>query len=461
MPAAAGKTTALREVRGLAVIAVPLAGAYLAEVVMVVITKVVAGKLGHLELAAVGLAGDLVFEIMVVLAGLLSVVGVMAAEAEGAGDRRASAHAARQGFLVATALGVPGTIAIWYLGGVLPLLGQDAEVVALASLTLKALAPALLPVLWFTVLRNFVAAVGHTRSILAITLLAVGLDAVLSYGLVLGRFGLPAWGVVGAGLALTLTNWFMFAALLAVVVFTRRFASYRLWQGLFRADGPTIVAMFRLGFPVAVIVLLESGLFSAVQLLMGLFGALALAANQIVMSWTACAFVIVLGLAEATMVRVARARGGGQGALARQAGLIGILLSVGIMLLLAIVPLTMPDALSALFLDPGDPAAKEVTQLAAALLLIAAFFGVFDGLQAVATRALRGLRDTVVPVWFAAFGYWGIGIGGGVVLAFPLGLGEQGLWWGLAGGLMATGVALTWRFLALTSPRRRPSAASP
>jgi MATE family multidrug resistance protein len=434
MPAAAGKTTALREVRGLAVIAVPLAGAYLAEVAMVIITKVVAGKLGHLELAAVGLAGDLVFELMVVLAGLLSVVGVMAAEAEGAGDRQASAHAARQGFLVATALGVPGTIVIWYLGGVLPLLGQDAEVVALASLTLKALAPTLL--------------------ILAITVLAVGLDAVLSYGLVLGRFGLPAWGVVGAGLALTLTNWFMFGALLAVVVFTRRFASYRLWEGLFRADGPAIAAIFRLGFPVAVIVLLESGLFSAVQLLMGLFGALALAANQIVMSWTACAFVIVLGLSEATMVRVARARGSRQGALARQAGLIGILLSVGIMLILAIVPITMPNALSALFLDPGDPATEEVTQLAAALLLIAAFFGVFDGLQAVATRALRGLRDTVVPVWFAAFGYWGIGIGGGVVLAFPLGLGEQGLWWGLAGGLMVTGVALTWRFLALTSPRR-------
>jgi len=135
------------------------------------------------------------------------------------------------------------------------------------------------------------------------------------------------------------------------------------------------------------------------------------------MSWTACAFVIVLGLSEATMVRVARARGSRQGALARQAGLIGILVSVGIMLILAIVPITMPFALSAIFLDPGDPATEEVTQLAAALLLIAAFFGVFDGLQAVATRALRGLRDTVVPVWFAAFGYWadelrGLGTGG-------------------------------------------------
>jgi MATE family multidrug resistance protein len=460
MPAA-DKTTALREVRALAVIALPLAGAYLAEVAMVIITKIIAGKLGHLELAAVGLAGDLVFEVMMVLAGLLSVVGVLAAEAEGAGDPQATALAARQGILVATALGLPGTLAIWYMGGLLPLLGQDAEVVALASLALKALAPALLPVLWFTVLRNFVAAVGHTRSVLVITLLAVGLDALLSYGLVLGRFGLPAWGVVGAGLALSLTNWFMFTALLAVVLVSRRFASYRLWRGLFRADRPTIIAILRLGFPVALIVLLESGLFSAVQLLMGLFGALALAANQIVISWAACAFVIVLGLSEATMVRVARASGGRRGDLARQAGLIGIALSVGIMLALALVPLTLPDALSALFLDPGDLAAAEVTHLATALLLIAAVFGVFDGLQAVATRALRGLRDTVVPIWFAAFGYWGVGIGGGAVLAFPLGMGEEGLWWGLAGGLMVTGVALTWRFVLRTSPRRERRAAFP
>lgn len=452
MPAA-DKTTALREVRALAVIALPLAGAYLAEVAMVVITKIVAGKLGHLELAAVGLAGDLVFEVMVVLAGLLSVIGVLAAEAEGADDPQATANAARQGILVATVLGLPGTIAIWHLGGLLPLLGQDAEVVALASVTLKALAPALLPLLWFTVLRNFVAAVGHTRSVLVITLLAVGIDALLSYGLVLGRFGLPAWGVVGAGLALSLTNWFMFVALLAVTFLSRRFTPYRLWRDHLRVDRDVIISILRLGFPVALIVLLESGLFAVVQLLMGLFGALALAANQIVISWAATAFVIVLGLSEATMVRVARASGARQGDRVRQAGLIGIGLSIAIMLALAIVPLTIPGALSALFLDPGDPAAGEVFQLATTLLLIAAIFGVFDGLQAVATRALRGLRDTVIPVWFAAIGYWGIGIGGGAVLAFPLGFGEEGLWWGLAGGLMATGIALTWRFLALTSPR--------
>lgn len=460
MPAA-DRTTALREVRALTVIAVPLAGAYLAEVAMVVITKIIAGKLGHLELAAVGLAGDLVFELMVVLAGLLSVVGVLAAEAEGADDPRATAKAARQGMLVATTLGLPGTVAIWYLGGLLPLLGQDPEVVALASLTLRALAPALLPILWFTVLRNFVAAVGHTRGVLVITVLAVGLDALLSYGLVLGRFGLPAWGVVGAGLALSLTNWFMFAALLGVTLFSRRFAPYQLWRGLLRADRQTIITILRLGFPVALIVLLESGLFSAVQLLMGVFGALALAANQVVISWASCAFVIVLGLSEATMVRVARASGARHGDLARQAGLIGIGLSIAIMLALAVVPVTLPDVLSALFLDPGDPDGRQAIGLASALLLIAAVFGVFDGLQAVATRALRGLRDTVIPVWFAAVGYWGVGIGGGAVLAFPLGFGEEGLWWGLAGGLMATGIALTARFLVLTSSLTGRRAAFP
>ncbi len=102
------------------------------------------------------------------------------------------------------------------------------------------------------------------------------------------------------------------------------------------------------------------------------------------------------------------------------------------------------------FLDPGDAANTEVVAYAVVLAGIAAVFQVFDGLQAIATRALRGMKDTLVPMWIASIGYWVLGAAGGWVLCFPLGYGARGLWWGLALGLIVTAVALVWRLMART-----------
>ena len=117
-----------------------------------------------------------------------------------------------------------------------------------------------------------------------------------------------------------------------------------------------------------------------------------------------------------------------------------------------IARLGLPERLVAVFLDPADPAYAEIETMVVGLLVIVALFQIFDGLQAVASRALRGLKDTVTPLWIAGFGYWLLGIGGGWCLAFPLGLSAAGLWWGLALGLVVTASLLSWRFLWLTRP---------
>ena len=440
-----------RELRLILLIALPLAGAYLAEFGMFVITKMIVGRLGYVELAAVGLASDLASEGILVLMGILSIVGVLAAEAEGAGDPATTAHRVRQGFHLATLLAIPGTALVWYLDRLLPLLGQEPEVVEMAAPFVKALAPCVLPTLWLTVLRNFLSACERTRPVLLVTLGGVVLNAFLAYGLVIGGFGMPALGVLGAGIALSIVCWVMFGVLALIVLLDRRLAHFKPLAKFRKIDPRACWEIFKLGLPVAILVLLEGGLFSAVGILMGLLGAATLAANQIVLSWASLAFVIALGLAEGTMIRVANARGKGDPAAVRRAGLIGIIISSGIMALLAAIPIIWSQELTDLFLDSHDPAYREISATTATLFVIAALFGVFDGLQAVASRALRGLRDTVAPLWIAAIGYWVVGIGGGVVLAFPLGMAGEGLWWGLAGGLMVTGVALTRRFLRLSS----------
>ena len=431
-------------------IALPLIAAYLAEFAMFVTTKVVVGRLGYQELAAVGLAGELSFEILIILMGLLSIVGVLVAQAEGAGRKRDAGHAVRQGLIVATALGLPATALVWNLAPLLALTGQDPRVIELAAPYLHGLAGFVLPVLWFSVLRSFVAALARTGAVMVIAVAAVALNYVLTLGLVRGAFGLPELGAAGAGWATTLVSWAMVAALAFYTYRTPHLRGYGLFIERLRFDLSACAEIARLGLPVAGLVLLEVGLFMTVSILSGVLGVESLAAYEVLMGWIGIPFVIALGLAEATMVRVAYGVGRDSRAAARQAGLLGMTMGIAILGFLVVVPLGLPELIVRMFLEPGDPGFARVAALSAQLLVIAAIFQVFDGLQAIASRALRGIKDTVVPLWLAGFGYWVLGIGGGCLLTFPAGLGVVGLWWGLACGLIVTGGLLAWRFLKLT-----------
>ena len=146
------------------------------------------------------------------------------------------------------------------------------------------------------------------------------------------------------------------------------------------------------------------------------------------------------------MVRVAHAVGRNHIKAVRRAGHLGMTLGVGLLTVLVVIPLGFPDQIIQMFITPDDPGFDEVSRLATQFLIVVAIFQVFDGLQAIAARALRGLKDNVVPLWIAGFGYWVMGIGGGSILAFPYGYGGAGLWWGLASGLVVTASLLCWRF---------------
>ncbi len=438
-------------------IALPLIAAFLAEFAMFLTTKIVVGRLGYHELAAVGLAGDLSFEVLVVLMGLLSVIGVLVAQAEGAGLKRDAGHAARQGLIVAAVIGLPATALVWNLSAVMVLTGQDPKVIELAAPYLHALSGFILPVLWFAVLRGFVAALARTGAVMVITVGAVGLNYFLTLGLVEGTFGLPALGVAGAGWATTIVSWIMLAALVVYAYKTPGLRGYGLFRGRLRFDPAVCAEIARLGLPVAGLVVLEAGLFMAVSILSGVLGAETLAAYEILMGWVGIPFVVALGLAEATMVRVALGLGRGSPAAARQAGLLGMAMGIGILSVMVVVPLGLADLITQIFLAPEDPGFARISALTARLLVIVAVFQVFDGLQSIASHALRGMKDTVAPLWLAGFGYWVLGIGGGCLLTFPLGLGAEGLWWGLALGLIVTGNLLAWRFVRLSGRYLRTS----
>ena len=156
------------------------------------------------------------------------------------------------------------------------------------------------------------------------------------------------------------------------------------------------------------------------------------------------------GLAEAGMVRVANAMGRNNMHSVRLAGFITFAIGTATLIVLSVFPLYFPEPLVKLFLDESDPGFELVLELATHLLVLAAFFQIFDGLQVMASMALRGIKDTLVPLWLAALGYWVFGMAGGWTLAFPLEMGAEGLWWGMAAGLTITGSLLALRFYFLT-----------
>jgi multidrug resistance protein, MATE family len=425
--------------------------AYLAELAMFLITRAVVGDLGYEALAAVGLAGDLTFELLVVAMGSLSVVGVIVAQSLGGGDRLAVGHAARQGLLVATVIGAVCTCIVWCLPWLLPYLGQEPIVVELAAPYLRAVSACVLPTVWFTVLRMYVTAIGRTSGVMVIAVATVGLQYLLTVALVHGQFGFPALGIAGAGWSTTICAWVMLSALTFHAWRDAEFRGFGLFRSQLRFDYGVCADILRLGIPAGMLVVLESGLFAAVSVLSGVIGAKALAAHQIVLSWVSIPFVIALGLGEGAMVRVALGIGRGDPAAARGSGLTCIVLAVAILAALIYIPIAHGTFIIQVFLDPDQVGARDVTALSLHLLVIVALFQVFDGMQAVAARSLRGLRDTTVPLWIAGFGYWVVGIGGGCYLAFILGWGAAGLWWGLAGGLIVTGMMLCARFWMLTA----------
>ena len=441
----------MHEARKLLYIALPLIAAYLAEFAMFATTKMVVGKLGYLELAAVGISGNLAFEITVVLMGLLSIVGVLCAQYEGAKENLEVGMTVKQGFLISFLVGVPTMAAVWNIDYVLIWTGQDPQVIELSKPYIKALSGFVLPVLFFAVLRNFIAALSRPHMVMVISVLAVGINYILALWFVHGGYGLAPMGVMGAGLATTIVSWMMFFGLLYLIYRTKNLRGYGVFQQGWHIDWPRCREIFRLGIPVAALVLLEAGLFTASSILSGIINAETLAAYEVVLAWIGVPFVVALGIAEATMVRVAHGIGSNELVRARQSGMLGMMIGVVLLTILIVVPIGFADAVIGIFIEPEDPGFLTVSTLAIHFLVIAAIFQVFDGLQAIAARALRSLKDNVAPLWIATFGYWVLGIGGGSFLAFGLDMDGAGLWWGLAMGLTTTGTLLAWRFHRLSN----------
>ncbi|MEM7786387.1 MAG: MATE family efflux transporter [Bacteroidota bacterium] len=457
------RSALVREVRATLVLAVPLVLAQLSQMSMSFVDVIMVGRLGTEAMAAIVLGSTSYFTLSLICVGVLVAVQPTVAQAVGAGDPEAVGRGARQGLWLATLLGIPFTVGLGYAEAAFLWTGQAPETAALAGDYVGAIRWGFIPNLWFTALRGLCEGNARPTPVLVVTLLGVVANASLNYVLMFGALGVPALGLVGTGWSSALTMTVMFAAM-AVYVRRGPLGRFRVFAGLRRPDPEALGALFRLGWPIGVGFGLEAGLFSAATLLAGRLPdhETALAAHQIARNAASVACMVPLGIGMAGGVRVGQAAGAGDLEGAARAGWTAAALGTSCMMLSALLFWLAPEVV--IWIYAGDTPDASVAALAATLLGVAAVFQLFDGAQATVAGALRGLKDTRVPMGIAALAYWGVGLTLAGVLAFRLGVGATGLWWGLTAGLGVAAVGMALRFASQTRrgapvPEAAPQAA--
>jgi MATE family multidrug resistance protein len=427
-------------------LALPLVGSQLAAIAMVTTDVVMMGWLGPTQLAAGALANAVYMPIMQFGFGVVTAVAPMAALALGARDYRGVRNSVRQGFWVAAVFGALFAIPLWNSAPLFMLMGQNPELAVFAQEYLRAMLWGLIPLFWVIVLRGFLTAHSRPRAVFVVMVAGIGVNVLGNYALMFGNFGFPRLELVGAGLSTAIVDGFMALILIAFVLLDGSLRRYRLFTRFWRGNWSRFVEVLRLGMPIGLMILAESSLFGAAGLLMGLIGTAELAAHAIALQCAAVAFMVPLGISQAVTARVGLAAGRRDRQGIGHAGWVGLGLGITCTLISATLFWYAGEWLVGRFLDLDDANNVPVVKLAVAFLLIAALFQLVDGAQAIGAGALRGLRDTRVPMLLAIFGYWCVGFPASIVFAFWLDLGGRGVWMGLAVGLTVVAVLAVWRF---------------
>ncbi|MCK0166087.1 MATE family efflux transporter [Jannaschia sp. S6380] len=429
----------------------PLVGSQVAQVLIGLTDTLMLGRYSVAALAAATLATSYFFTLFVLGSGFAVACMPMAAGAIGRDDEVHVRRVARMGLWLSLLTGLVMAPAMTWSEPILLALGQTPGVAADAQAYLRIAGLGMIPALLTAALRSHLSALERTRIVLLATLAGAALNILLNWLLIFGNAGFPEMGLRGAAAASVSVH--VLTTLVLAVYVTRGpgMARFELFRNIHRPDWPIFGQIFRLGWPIGLTHLSESGLFAASALMMGWLGTVALAAHGIAIQIAALTFMVHLGLSSAVTVRVGRAWGQGDGVGLRRAALAASILSAVAVVLAVILYLGGGPWIIGLFLDPADPMAPEILILGVHLLVLAALFQLVDAGQVMSLGMLRGIQDTQLPMIYAIVSYWALGIPASYVLGFLFGMGPTGIWLGLVVGLAAATAALLARFLRLTA----------
>ena len=425
-------------------LALPLILAQLSFVSMGTVDTLVAGRMGASQLAAVAVGANVWFVLFILFMGLFMACTPIVAQRVGAGrDPMLIGLFVRRAALLALAMGLSWMLILYAVMAIaLDSLGLQAQTRAYAAEYLFAVSWSAVPFCLCFVARNAAEGYGLTRAPLYAGLVGASVNALAACLLGFGWLGFPELGPAGCGWASVLASLAMLAVYAALYLRQPQLRALRVFRRGWPQPQPEVGEILLLGAPIAAILAAEAWLFLGGALLMARFGDAVVAAHQIAINFASLTFMVPLSIGMAATVRVGHAVGAGLHGEVRLRGQTSMLLGAAVALVSAATMLLVPRLIAGVYTH-----VTPVADMAAGFLLFAALFQVFDGVQATANGALRGIKDTRIPMLITVSAYWIVGMPLAVVLAFHTRLGPSGIWVGFIAGLAAAALGLSLRYL--------------
>lgn len=431
-------------------IGLPVILAQLLQMSMSFVDTVMAGRLSPEDLAAVAVGSSLMLPLAVLCMGTMMAVTPIVAQNVGGRKLRQIGKNARQVLWLSQILALPSFFIMRNLDIAMIAIGVTDEIIPIAIGYLKAISWGIFPFYAYAALRYFSEGLSVTRPAMFIALIGLLVNIPANYVLMFGKLGFPRLGAVGTGYASAIVFIVMFIGML---IFTFRFEPYQRF-GIFERfrlpEKRYLKELLGIGVPIGVSSTMEVTMFAAVSLMVSTISTLAIAAHQVAINFAAMMFMIPFGLSVAISARVGNSIGRKRPDEARFRGFVGVVVCCCVMAVTAIIILLFPRQIASIYTNE-----VAVIDIAVQLLFMAAIFQLSDGLQVAGFGALRGLKDTTVPMIVNLIAYWLIGIPVAWYLGFRAGYGAPGLWIGLIAGLTVAGILHNVRFYNKTGKLER------
>ena len=421
-------------------LAYPIVIGQLGHIALAVVDNIMIGQLGAYPLAAASLANAIFIQIFIFGLGVSFALSPLVAAVNESGNEKECLSLFHNSFIINLSLGLALFLIMQLAYFLIPYLGQEKEVELLSGPYLQTLALSIIPAMIFQTFRQFSDGLSRTKPAMYILLISVAVNAFLNWLLIYGNWGFPRLELVGAGLATLGTR--LFAAI-AIYFYMRFSQNYRRFNRVLlklKYQINHFKDLIHLGIPTGAQYFFEVAAFASVAVIIGWIGAFELAAHQIALNLASITFMFAFGISSAASIRVGAETGKKNGD-PKTAGNTALVMAASIMAFFGILFIILRNVLPQLYID--NPA---VIEIAAALLVIAAIFQVFDGIQAVAIGILRGLKDVKIPTVFIFTSYWIMSIPVGYILGIEYNLGVEGVWYGFISGLASAAIMLTIRF---------------
>lgn len=434
-----------KEASSLMKIGIPVVLAQLLQMSMSFVDTVMAGRLSPEDLAAVAVGSSILMPFVVLCLGCMMAVTPIVAQNVGGRKLNTIGKNARQVLWLSQILALPSFFILRNLDGAFTLIGVTEEIIPIASGYLSAISWGIFPAYAFGALRYFNEGLSVTRPAMFVALIGTLVNIPANYILMFGKLGFPQLGAVGTGYASSIVFTVMFLGMFWFTYSHKPYKRFEIFNKFRLPEKKYLSELLQIGVPIGISSTMEVTMFAAVSLLISTISTIAVAAHQVAINFAAMMFMIPFGLSVAISARVGHSIGKNRPDEARFRGFVGVGVASCIMAFTATVMFLFPEWIVSIYTDDA-----EVTGLAVQLLFMAAIFQLSDGLQVSGFGALRGLKDTKIPMYVNLVAYWLLGIPIAYTMGFIYDYGAPGLWMGLIAGLTVAGILHNIRFYKRT-----------